>query len=78
MKATQEKCRHQTSELHSKEVEALQSQVNKLKVELSSSRDQSQELEKSVTELQALRQQSQVSTNSCSLLLCQDAHSIFI
>lgn len=63
MKTTQEKSRHQTSELHTKEVEALQSQVNKLKGELSSSRDKTQELEKSVTELQAFKEQTQVSTN---------------
>lgn len=68
MKATQEKSQHQTTELHAKEVEALQSQLNKLKGELSSSRDKSQELEKSVTELQAFKEQTQVSTNLCSLL----------
>lgn len=61
MKATQEKSQHQTSELHAKEVEALQSQVNKLKGELSSFRDKSQELEKSVTELQAFKEQAKVS-----------------
>lgn len=66
MKATQEKSRLQTSELHGKEVEALQGQVNKLKGELSSTRDKSQELEKSVTELQAFKEQTQVSTNLCS------------
>lgn len=63
MKATHEKSRHQISKLHAKEVEALQSQVNKLKEELSSSRDKSQELEKSVTELQAFKEQTYVSTN---------------
>lgn len=68
MKATQEKSRHQTSELHAKEVEVLQSQVTNLKGELSSSRHKSQELEKSVTELQAFKVQTQVSTNLCSLL----------
>lgn len=60
MKATQEKSRHQTSELHANEVEELQSQVNKLKKELSSSRDTSQELEKSVSELQAFKEQNKV------------------
>lgn len=62
MEATQEKSRHQTSELHAKEVEILQSQVNKLKGELSSARDKSQELEESVTELQAFKEQTQVSS----------------
>lgn len=68
MKATQEKSRHQTSELHAKEVEVLQSQVTNLKEELSSSRHKSQELEKSVTELQDFKVQTQVGTNLCSLL----------
>lgn len=68
MKVTQDKSRHQTAELHAKEVEILQSQVNKLKGELSSSRDKSQELEKSVAELQAFKEQTQVSTNLCTLL----------
>lgn len=63
MKATQEKSLHQTSELHAKELEVLQSQVNKLKEELSSSRDKSQELEKLVSELQAYKERAQVSTD---------------
>lgn len=63
MKATQEKSLRQTSELHAKELEVLQSQVNKLKEELSSSRNKSQELEKLVSELQAYKEQAQVSTD---------------
>lgn len=66
IKATQEKSQQETSELHAKEVELLQSQVNKLKEELSFSRDKSQELEKSVTELQAFKEQTQVGTNLCT------------
>lgn len=69
MKATQEKSLHQTSELHAKELEVLQSQVNKLKEELSSSRDKSQELEKLVSELQAYKEQAQVSTD-CHMYRC--------
>lgn len=76
MKATQEKSLHQTSELHAKELEVLQSQVNKLKEELSSSRDKSQELEKLVSELQAYKEQAQVSTD-CHMYTCVSPYNIF-
>lgn len=46
-----------------KELEVLQSQVDKLKQELSSSKDKTQELEKLVSELQPYKEQAQVSTN---------------
>lgn len=76
MKATQEKSLHQTSELHAKELEVLQSQVNKLKEELSSSRDKSQELEKLVSELQAYKEQAQVSTD-CHMYRCVSPYNMF-
>lgn len=41
----------------------LQSEVNKLKQDLSSSKDKTQELEKLVSELQPYKEQAQVSTN---------------
>lgn len=60
MKASQEKSASQASELHAKEVEVLQNQVDKLKQELSSSKDKSEELAKSVSELQSYKEQAQV------------------
>ncbi len=63
LKASQEKSLSQASELHVKEREVLQSQVDKLKQELSSSKDKTQELEKLVSELQPYKEQAQVSTN---------------
>lgn len=63
LKASQEKSLSQASELHVKELEVLQSQVDKLKQDLSSSKDKSQELEKLVSELQPYKEQAQVSTN---------------
>lgn len=62
LKASQEKSASQASELHAKEVEVLQNQVDKLKQELSSSKDKSEELAKSVSELQAYKEQAQVRT----------------
>lgn len=52
------------SELHAKEFETLQSQVDKFKQELSSSKDKTQELEKMVSELQPYKEQAQVSANT--------------
>lgn len=63
LKASQEKSLSQASELHAKELEVLQSQVDKLKQELSSSKDKTLELEKSVCELQPYKEQAQVRTN---------------
>lgn len=63
MKASQENSISQASELHAKEVEMLRNQVDKLEQELSSSKDKSTELEKSVSELQAYKEQAQVKTN---------------
>lgn len=60
LKASQEKSASQASELHAKEVEVLQNQVDKLKQELSSSKGKAEELEKSVSELQAFKEQAQV------------------
>lgn len=62
LKASQETSVSQASELHAKEVEMLQNQVDKLEQELSSSKDKSKELEKSVSELQAYKEQAQVQT----------------
>lgn len=60
LKASQENSASQASELHAKEVEMLQNQVDKLAQELSSSKDKSEKLEKSVSELQAYKEQAQV------------------
>lgn len=62
LKASQENSLSQASELHSKEVEMLQNQVDKLEQELSSSKDKSAELAKSISELQAYKEQAQVKT----------------
>ena len=62
LKASQEKAISQASELHVKEVEELRSQADKLKQELSSSKERTQELEKLVSELQSYKEQVQVST----------------
>lgn len=62
LRASQENSLSQASELHAKEVEMLQNQVDKLEQELSSSKDKSKELEKSVSELQAYKEQAQVQT----------------
>lgn len=70
MKASQEKSASQASELHAKEVEVLQNQVDKLKQELSSSKDKSEELAKSVSELQAYKDQAQVRTLQVHSYLC--------
>uniref|UniRef100_A0A3Q1F3K3 CAP-GLY domain containing linker protein 1a n=1 Tax=Acanthochromis polyacanthus TaxID=80966 RepID=A0A3Q1F3K3_9TELE len=63
LKASHEKSRSQASELHVKELEVLQSQADRLKQDLSSSKDKNQELEKLVSELQPYKEQVQVSTN---------------
>lgn len=65
LRASQENSLSQASELHAKEVEMLQNQVDKLEQELSSSKDKSKELEKSVSELQAYKEQAQVQTKKC-------------
>lgn len=64
LKASQEKSFSQASELHVKELEVLQSQVDKLKQELSSSKNKTEDLEKLVSELQPYKEQAQVSTNA--------------
>lgn len=70
LKASQEKSASQASELHAKEVEVLQNQVDKLKQELSSSKDKSKELAKSVSELQAYKEQAQVRNLKVHSHLC--------
>lgn len=60
LKASHEKSASEASELHGKELEALQKQVDALKQELSSSQGRSQELEKQVTELRPYKEQTQV------------------
>lgn len=62
LKASQQTSVSQASELHAKQVEMLQNQVDKLEQELSSSKNKSEELEKSVSELQAYKEQAQVRT----------------
>lgn len=62
LKASQENSVSQASELHAKEVEMLRNQVDKLEQELSSAKDTSKELERSVSELQAYKEQAQVQT----------------
>lgn len=62
LKASQENSLSQASGLHAKEVEKLQNQVDKLEQELSSSKDKSAQLEKSISELQAYKEQAQVIT----------------
>lgn len=76
LKASQENSLSLASGLHAKEVEKLQNQVDKLEQELSSSKDKSAELEKSISELQAYKEQAQVKTKEsqshtrvCVLLL---------
>uniref|UniRef100_A0A3Q1CNA0 CAP-Gly domain-containing protein n=1 Tax=Amphiprion ocellaris TaxID=80972 RepID=A0A3Q1CNA0_AMPOC len=64
LKASQEKSLSQASELHVKELEVLQSQADKLKQDLSSSKDKNQELEKLVSELQPYKEQVQASEAS--------------
>lgn len=64
LKASQENSVSQASELHAKEVKMLQNQVEKLEQELSSSKVKSEELEKSVSELQAYKEQAKVKTEN--------------
>ncbi|KAM4576946.1 CAP-Gly domain-containing linker protein 1 isoform 4-T4 [Odontesthes bonariensis] len=64
LKATQEKSLSQASELHVKQLEELQTQVDKLKQELSSSKEKTQELEKTVSELQPYKEQAQATEAS--------------
>lgn len=63
LKTSQEKALSQASELHAKELEVLQGQVDKFKQELSASKDKTQELQKQVSELQPYKEQVQVRTN---------------
>lgn len=62
LKASHEKSISDASDLHAKELEALNTQVEKLKQELTSAKDKTQELEKSVSELQPYKEQAQVRT----------------
>lgn len=64
MKASHEKSLSEASKLHLKEFEILQTQFGQLKMELSSSKDKTRELEKTVSELQTYKEQAQVSTAS--------------
>uniref|UniRef100_A0A1A7WYF7 CAP-GLY domain containing linker protein 1a n=1 Tax=Iconisemion striatum TaxID=60296 RepID=A0A1A7WYF7_9TELE len=59
LKASKEKSLSEASELHVKELEVLQTHVDKLKSELSSSKDKTQDLEKMVSELQSYKEQAQ-------------------
>lgn len=62
LKASQEKSLSQASALHAKELEKLQTQVDKLNQELSSSKEKTEQLEKTVSELQPYKEKSQVTT----------------
>ncbi|XP_031712144.1 CAP-Gly domain-containing linker protein 1 isoform X5 [Anarrhichthys ocellatus] len=64
LKASQEKSVSQVSELHVRELEVLQSRVDKLKQELSSNKDKHLELEKLVSELQPYKEQAQATDAS--------------
>ncbi|KAM6945118.1 CAP-Gly domain-containing linker protein 1 isoform 3-T4 [Lycodopsis pacificus] len=64
LKASQEKSVSQVSELHVRELEVLQSRVDKLKQELSSDKDKHLELEKLVSELQPYKEQAQATDAS--------------
>ncbi|XP_062273009.1 CAP-Gly domain-containing linker protein 1 isoform X3 [Scomber scombrus] len=64
LKTSQEKALSQASELHGKELEVLQGQVDKFKQELSASKDKTQELQKQVSELQPYKEQVQASEAS--------------
>lgn len=64
LKVSQEKALSEASELHVKELEVQQDQIDKLKQEISSSKDKSQELEKLVSELQPYKEQAQVRTDT--------------
>ncbi|CAJ1068185.1 CAP-Gly domain-containing linker protein 1 isoform X5 [Xyrichtys novacula] len=59
LKSSHEKSISDASDLHVKELEVLNSQVDKLKQELTSSKDKTQELEKLVSELQPYKEQAQ-------------------
>lgn len=61
LKASQEKYICQASKLHAKELEVMQSQVENLKQDLSSSKVKTHELEKMISKLQAYKEQVQVS-----------------
>lgn len=63
LKASQEKSFSEASELHAKEIEVLQGKVDKLKEDLSSSKDKTQELENLVSEMQTYKEQAQVNTS---------------
>ncbi|XP_060894922.1 CAP-Gly domain-containing linker protein 1 isoform X6 [Labrus mixtus] len=59
LKASHQKATSEASELHVKELDVLKGQVDKLKQELTSSKNKTQELEKSVSELQPYKEQAQ-------------------
>ncbi|XP_029916628.1 CAP-Gly domain-containing linker protein 1 isoform X5 [Myripristis murdjan] len=64
LKASQEKALAEASQLHVKEVEVFQGEAEKLKKELCSTRDKSQELEKLVSELKPYKEQVQAAEAS--------------
>lgn len=64
LKESQEKALSQASELHGKEVHGLRDELDKLKQELSSSKDRGRKLEKLVSEVQAYKDKLQVRTGS--------------
>lgn len=63
LKSSQEKALSQASELHVKEREVLQGQVDKLKQDLLTSKDKTEELQTQVSELQPYKEQVQVRTD---------------
>ncbi|XP_071060524.1 CAP-Gly domain-containing linker protein 1 isoform X5 [Pseudochaenichthys georgianus] len=66
LKEAQEKSSSQASELHAKDLGVLQSQVDTLKQELSSSKDKTKELENLVSELQTYKEQAKATEVSGS------------
>ncbi|XP_043966976.1 CAP-Gly domain-containing linker protein 1 isoform X7 [Gambusia affinis] len=68
LKASHEKSLTEASKLHLKESGILQTQFDELKLELSSSKDKTQELEKSMSELQKYKDQAQASGNAADAL----------
>lgn len=69
LKASQEKSLTQASALHVKELETLQSQVDKLNQELSSSKEKTEHLKKMVSDLQPYKERSQVRSLSFLMFL---------
>uniref|UniRef100_A0A672YGY7 CAP-GLY domain containing linker protein 1a n=1 Tax=Sphaeramia orbicularis TaxID=375764 RepID=A0A672YGY7_9TELE len=64
LKTSHKKSLSEASELHGKELQVMQDQVNQLKQDLSLSKDKGQELQKQVSELQPYKEQAQATEAS--------------